>query len=193
MDDYAIINRELAAYDEALARLPQVVVLNKSDIADSEEVELLRAEFAEEDTPVFVISAATRAGLEPLVYFLAQRLAEMPPPAAPEDDVVRITPETVKGRRATDRRWEAHHDAARQVYVVSGAGIERLVSMTQLTNEAAVSRLQRTLEKSGIVARLRALGAHEGDTVRIGNAEFDFFDEDALDKAEDDEDDPEEA
>ncbi len=62
MDDYAVINRELAAYDEKLAQLPQVVVLNKTDIADPEVVELLRAEFAEEDKPVFVISAATRAG-----------------------------------------------------------------------------------------------------------------------------------
>ena len=34
--------------------------------------------FAEEDRPVFAISAATRDGLEPLVYYLAQRLAEMP-------------------------------------------------------------------------------------------------------------------
>ncbi len=92
----------------------------------------------------------------------------------------------MKGRR-TDRRWEAHYDAANQVYVVSGKGIERLVAMTQLTNEAAVNRLQRTLEKAGIINKLRALGAKEGDTVRIGKAEFDFFDEDALDEPDEDE------
>lgn len=184
MDDYAVINRELAAYSEKLAQLPQVVVLNKTDIADPEEVELLRAEFAEEDMPVFVISAATRTGLEPLVYYLAERLAEMPLPPAFDDGIVRITPDTMKGRR-TDRRWEASFDAGNQVYIVSGAGIERLVAMTQLQNEDALSRFHRTLEKTGIINKLRTLGAQQGDTVRIGKAEFEFFDEDALDKPED--------
>jgi len=186
MDDYAVINRELAAYNEDLARLPQAVVLNKIDIADPELVEMLRAEFAEEDIPVFAVSAATRAGLEPLVYFLAESLAAMPLPPPPEDDITLITPGTVRGRRVTDRKWEAHYDAAEQVYVVSGVGIERLISMTQLANEAAISRLHRTLEKSGIINKLRVRGAEEGDTVRIGKAEFDFFDENALDKPEDD-------
>ena len=180
MDDYAIINRELAAYSDKLAVLPQVVVLNKSDIADPEEVELLRAEFADEDKPVFVISAATRIGLEPLVYYLAERLADMPLPPAFDDGIVRITADTMRSRR-TDRRWEATYDAANQIYVVSGRGIERLIAMTQLQNEDAVSRLQRTLEKTGIINKLRTLGAKQGDTVRIGKAEFDFFDEDALD------------
>ena len=184
MDDYAVINRELAAYNDELAQLPQVVVLNKTDIADPEVVELLRAEFAEEDRPVFAVSAATRDGLEPLVYYLAERLREMPLPPAPDEDLVRITVDSVRGRR-TDKHWEAEYDAANQVYVVSGRGIERLVAMTQLANEAAVNRFQRTLEKAGIINKLRVLGAKEGDTVRIGNAEFDFFDEDALDKPKD--------
>jgi len=183
LDDYAVINRELAAYDDKLAQLPQVVVLNKSDIADEEEAELLRAEFAEEDKPVFVISAATRTGLEPLVYFLAERLSEMPLPPPFDDEIVRITADTMKGRR-TDRRWEAAYDAGTQTYVVSGKGIERLVAMTQLQNEDAVHRLQKTLEKTGIINKLRTLGAKQGDTVRIGKAVFDFFDEYALDEQE---------
>ncbi len=186
LDDYAVINRELAAYDDKLAQLPQVVVLNKSDIADPEEAELLRAEFAEEDKPVFVISAATRTGLEPLVYFLAKRLSEMPLPLPFDDEIVRITADTMKGRR-TDRRWEAAYDAGTQTYVVSGKGIERLVAMTQLQNEDAVNRLQRTLEKTGIINKLRTLGAKQGDTVRIGKAVFDFFGEYALDEPKDEE------
>ena len=183
LDDYAVINRELAAYDDKLAQLPQVVVLNKSDIADEEEAELLRAEFAAEDKPVFVISAATRVGLEPLVYFLAERLSEMPLPPPFDDEIVRITADTMKSRR-TDRRWEAAYDAGTQTYVVSGKGIERLVAMTQLQNEDAVHRLQKTLEKTGIINKLRTLGAKQGDTVRIGKAVFDFFDEYALDEPE---------
>jgi GTP-binding protein len=183
LDDYAIINRELIAYDERLADLPQIIALSKIDLIDPETVELYRAEFAAEDRPVFAISAGTRQGLEPLVYYLAERLAEMPlPEKALGDDVVYITPNTVRGRRAS-RRWDAAYDAATQTYVVSGPGIERLVAMTNLENDEALHRLQRTMEKVGIVKKLRTLGAKDGDTVRIRNIEFDFVDEDAEDTA----------
>ena len=184
LDDYAIINRELAAYNERLASLPQVIALNKTDVADPEAVELLHAEFAEEDRPVFAISAATRAGLEPLVYFLAERLSEMPLEAPLlDEEIVRITADSVRGRRPS-RRWEAHYEAGEEVYVVSGPGMERLVAMTDMNNEAALHRLQRTLERSGVINKLRALGAKEGSTVRIRDIEFNFVDEDAVDVPE---------
>lgn len=181
MDDYAVINGELAAYNSDLAQLPQVLVLNKADVADPEALQRLREELEAEGETVFTISAATRFGLEPLVYYLGDQLSQMPVPPSTDDGIVRITPET-HGLRRPSRRWEATHSKAEGVYIVTGEGIERLVAMTNLTNEDAVSRLQRVLDKSGIVRKLRALGAGEGDTVRIGNAEFDFFDEDALDQ-----------
>jgi len=188
MDDYAVINGELAAYNAELAQLPQVLVLNKADVADPEALQTVREELEAEGETVFVVSAATRAGLEPLVYHLAEQLAQMPLAAPAEDEILRITPDT-HGKRRLDRRWEATHSKADGVFLVTGQGIERLVSMTDLANEDAVSRLQRVLDKSGIVRKLRALGAGEGDTVRIGNAEFDFFDEDALDQRAVDEED----
>lgn len=180
LEDYATINRELAAYSPALAALPQVIALNKIDSADPERVDHLLAHFRQEDKPVFAISAATGAGLRPLVYYLADRLAELPKPGEgePGDELVMIT--TGAGgpvRRSRDRRWEARREDG--IFVVAGPGIERYVAMTPLENEHAVSRLQRTLERAGIVSKLRALGAREGDTVRIGNTEFDFVDEDA--------------
>ena len=57
-----------------------------------------------------------------------------------------------------------------------GKKIERLVVMTDMENEAGVRRLQRILDRMGVVGRLRALGAADGDTVRIGTTEFEFID-----------------
>jgi GTP-binding protein len=48
--------------------------------------------------------------------------------------------------------------------------------MTDMNSDAAVRRLQRILEKNGVVNRLRDMGAEEGSTVRIGDVEFDFLD-----------------
>jgi len=59
---------------------------------------------------------------------------------------------------------------------VRGKKIERLVVMTDMENEAGVRRLQRILDRMGVVGRLRALGAADGDTVRIGTTEFEFID-----------------
>lgn len=181
LEDFATINHELEKYDPRLAKVPQLVVLNKTDIADPDMVTMVTEALTAEGHTVYPISAATRAGLEPLVYAMGEQLAALPPaPSLMEDETVRITVGTMN-RRRQDRRWQASRTAG-GLYLVEGKGIERLVSMTNLESAAAVSRLQRTLEKAGIVAKLRTLGAGEGDTVRIGKTEFDFFDEDAADE-----------
>ncbi len=181
LDDYAVINRELEKYDARLADLPQIVVLNKIDIADADMVELVTQELTAQGRAVFAVSAATRQGLEPLVYALADQLSALPlPTPVIDEETLRITVDTMT-RRRQDRRWLASRNTE-GIYIVEGKGIERLISMTNLDNEAAVIRLQKTLEKTGIIAKLRTLGAGQGDSVRIGKTEFDFFDEDAEDQ-----------
>ena len=192
LQDYAIINNELRAYRPELADLPQLVALNKIDIGDPEEVaavrELLEGEGA---ITVFEISAATHQGTQELVYACAQRLAELPRHTPPViDEIVRITAGSMS-QRQRDRRWDVAWVEDESRYVVSGPGIERFVAMTNMENEAAVTRLQRTLERTGIVRKLRAIGAKEGDTVKIGSIEFDYVDEDVDTVDEEAEDDDE--
>lgn len=197
--DYEVINRELAAYNSRLATLPQLVALNKVDVADPDEVDLVEealrkqipevypegAEFtgAEPLQTIFRISAATQEGLQPLIFACADRLAQIPKPEdVAENEVVRITVDKLNQRRR-DRRWLVERDEEDGVFIIHGPGLERLVAMTNLENEAALIRLQRTLDRSGVVDKLRAFGAKQGDTVRIANIEFDFVDEDFDDKA----------
>src|SRR5262249_20268381 len=85
-----------------------------------------------------------------------------------------------------DRRWEARQVDA-TTYEVVGRGIERLVVMTDLDNEYALRRLQKSLDKIGITKKLKALGAKDGDTVRIRDIEFEYEDEDKVDEEEDEE------
>jgi len=187
LEDFRIVNQELERYSAKLAGLTQIVVLNKIDIADPEKVESTRRSLAEFRT-VVQVSAATQQGLKELVYLLANTLDELPrqPDVFAEGDddgpvLINLTnnPGGYSYRtRQMSRRWEARFDEESGAFVVAGKGIERVVAMTPLLNEHAVARLQRVLEKAGIVSKLRSLGAKEGDTVRIGTAEFDFFDED---------------
>jgi GTP-binding protein len=117
---------------------------------------------------VFPVSALTGDGLHPLVFALSGTLEEMPVPAAEAEVPV------ARFEAPAEESWEAERED--DLLVVRGKGIERLVAMTDMNNDAAVRRLQRVLERSGIVRRLRELGAEDGATVRIGATEFDFID-----------------
>ena len=77
-EDYEIINRELANYNQDLASRPQIVVATKIDSLDEpERLENLR-ELAEKDgKPFLQISAVTNQGMKELVNLVAQKLDEM--------------------------------------------------------------------------------------------------------------------
>ena len=78
VQDYKIINRELAAYDAVLAERPQIVVATKIDALDEpERLEALRQMALAEGNEFFAISSATREGLPELVFAIGRRLAEI--------------------------------------------------------------------------------------------------------------------
>jgi GTP-binding protein len=61
--DYHVINGELGRYAPDLANKPQVVVLNKSDATDADEVAEHRRTFAEAGVELLTMSAATGEGI----------------------------------------------------------------------------------------------------------------------------------
>lgn len=178
VQDFEVINRELSLYSPALAELPQVVALNKIDIPEARaESERLTPLFESRGLRAFPISAATGEGVRLLICHLAEELEELEgakQETAHEAKVV-ITPP----QRPDLRQWEARRVSDRE-FVVEGKGLERVVAMTNMDNEEAVRRLQRKLERMGVYDALKKLGISDGDTVRIGSAEFDYIAEDGL-------------
>jgi len=81
VEDYEVINRELAAYDADLAERPQIVVATKIDALDEQErLDALKARAKKDQRPFFAISAVANKGVSELVNAVAQRLR------AEEDD-----------------------------------------------------------------------------------------------------------
>jgi GTPase len=71
LSDYQTIQTELQAYGQGLGERPQILVLNKSDAVDEEELaELQQTLAAQTQQPVWVISAVARNGLEPLLQHI---------------------------------------------------------------------------------------------------------------------------
>jgi GTPase len=181
IDDYEIINRELKNYSENLALLPQIVALNKIDIAEPTILAATKQYFVDRGMEVFPISAATGAGTKPLLYAISEQLQQIPKNAEPSEEIQYINTRNTAmhtGYRRRGRDWVVAPGEVTGEFTVKGASIERLVAMTPMENEHAVTRLQRILDRNGVVNKLKLLGAKEGDTVRIGSIAFDYIDED---------------
>ena len=59
-------------------------------------------------------------------------------------------------------------------WVVEGVGAQRAVRFSDLTNPQAADLASDRLTRLGIDDALEAAGAREGDTVRIGDLEFEY-------------------
>lgn len=168
-EDYAILNRELAAYSERLASLPQIVALNKMDVTGAAEIAAEVKAALGEDALVFEMSAATGKGVREIVYHLAQQLREIPKPIASPEAAV----ETILILAPEKETWEVTREDD-GTWVVTGAPVEKLVAMTDLGRDEAVRKLHRQLKSRGVLDKLAEMGAEDGDSVRIGEVEFDY-------------------
>ncbi len=166
--NYELIERELKLYSEDVWSRPRIIALNKIDIVPHQEFDALRQRFEAFGKPLYPVSAVTGEGIESLLDQVVLTLAH----TQPADDIPVLLP-ALHARQ--DLSWDV--ERAANAYVVTGARIHRMVEMTDLGNEDAVRHLHRRLERIGVIDRLRKLGAHEGDSVRIGDTEFDFNDE----------------
>lgn len=81
VSDYAIINRELANYDETIASRPQFVVATKIDSLDEpDRLESLKGAARKDRKPFFAISSVTNEGVRELVNAVTRALIELEAP-----------------------------------------------------------------------------------------------------------------
>ncbi len=165
LEDYLAINRELAQYSVELAKRPQIVAANKLDVPEAAE-NLVRFRQAHPELTVYEISAATNSGLRELARGMLQLLRQTPPPPSEEESeepLERIDKYAYEVRREED----LFIVEGNLVYTLSGVNFEDPDSMAYF---------QRTLRRCGVIEALRDLGVTNGDTVQMGEIEFDFMD-----------------
>ncbi len=76
--DFETINAELHAFDPELATKPQIVVVNKMDLAESREaLPSLRDALGARGVPLHAVSAATGEGIAALVQEIGRRFKEL--------------------------------------------------------------------------------------------------------------------
>lgn len=168
-NDYIAINNELKEYKMNLSKRPQIVVANKMDLPEAEEN--LKEFKKKVNVPVIAISAYTRQNLNELLYKIADTLDVTPEFALFEDDEIEVKEYTLSDKE-DDISIEIQDDGCYNVY---GPKIEKLFMMTDFDSETARFRFARQLRSYGIDEKLRKLGVKDGDTVRILDYEFEFY------------------
>lgn len=172
-DIYAI-DKELKAYNEAIANRPQVIAANKMDMLyenESEIVDKLRAEFEPKGISVFPISAVSGKGVRELLYHVKGMLDGLT-----EEPIVfeqEYFPDQMLA--GEDDPYTVSYDEKSGEYIIEGPRIEKMLGYTNLESEKGFTFFQNFLKENGILEELEKLGIEEGDTVRMYGFAFDYY------------------
>ena len=188
VEDYKIINNELAMYASELADRPQIVVANKIDVPGCENdicrlEELVRQEAIEaaggdefadsvQAAKVFKVSAVTGEGIPSLVAAVAQKVHELRS-AVPPAENVQYEQVWEHKRQQRDRKYEVTNLGG-GVFQVEGKAVERAVIQCDWENDEAVIYLQKRLRGMGVDKALYEAGARNGAEIRILGYSFEY-------------------
>jgi GTP-binding protein len=167
--DIDLINEELHQYSERLQKLPQILLLNKSDLVEDQDREILvgRIKSRFPDQPVMLISCATRRGVDELKNLLYERLSQMPQPEP--------SPDVEPDERATDHGDSGWHVIRqKKMFTVVGDRIDRLAQVTDLRSPESLHHFYNILRAMGVFEELIKQGAQPGSEVIIGGLIFTY-------------------
>jgi len=168
VSDVDVINRELEMYNPELAKRPQLIAANKIDaLYETEKLEKFKAEMEKRGYRVFAISAATGQGVDELMRYTYELLKTLP-------EVVIFEPDQDVGSGVKE---EPPFTIRREnnVYVVEGPWVTKLLGSVNLNDRESLQYFQRAVRNMGVIEALAEKGIREGDTVRMGEIEFDYI------------------
>ncbi|MDY6065363.1 MAG: GTPase ObgE [Finegoldia sp.] len=168
IEDYELIKKEMESYNEKINEKKVIVALNKSDIDSGENIRKFRERYEGEVEEIFEISAATGKNVREMIYYLANLLEKMG-----QNDYATYDEEYeyFEEEKQADYTVERQED----VFFITGPLIDNLIYRTNFEAYESVDHLQKVLEDKGIIAELKEQGVSDGDTVILGDVEFEYY------------------
>ena len=165
--DFDIINEELKKFSAELSKRPMIVVANKCDIASEEQIQKFENYVTKKGYEFIPISASSNKGTKKMLDLIANKLSSLPPAhlfmpdfnyddLTSSDDKLKIKKENV-------------------IFTVNAAWLDKLIDSVNFDDYDSMRYFQDFIIKVGLMDALKNAGAKEGDTVKIGEIEFDFF------------------
>jgi GTP-binding protein len=184
VNNYETIERELAAHDERLARLPRVLALSKIDLLGPEQGQAAVAQWQRRlgpEVPVLATSSATGAGVRELGELLMRSVPDAPstePEAAPGQPRADAPQQPQLAEHMVFRPAAARGFSVERLgegaFAVRGRGIELLLQRFDVENEDAMAYLEGRLRRIGVLSALEAQGFEPGDEIEIAGVTFEL-------------------
>lgn len=167
-NDYLTIKHELEEYNPSLLKRPQLIVANKMD---QDEAHLFLEEFKaklQDDIEIIEVSTITKTNINKLIYKLSEILDNTPRfPLFDEKDEYKVYLNTEE-----DFCKVKYEDG---FYVVYGNPVEKAFHRTNFSTDAGVLKFMRILRYNGVEEKLKEAGIKDGDSVKICDYEFDYY------------------
>lgn len=170
IDDMLKVNEELALFDTALARKPQIVVINKIDLPEVQErLSGIKSELAAAGIKAWDISAAIGQGVPTLMKEAMKVLK------AEADEGKVITEELpVKVFKPQPREPRVKVTRVGDEFIVSAPDLERIKGGAGVSPTELRWQLDYQFKRLGIDKALEKAGVKTGDKIRCGELSWEW-------------------
>ncbi|MCX8074945.1 MAG: GTPase ObgE [Clostridia bacterium] len=169
VQDFIMTNEELIKYSEKLAQKKQIVIANKIDsLSNEDSLKQLEKLCKKKGIKIFTVSAITRQGIDEVIEYVAEELGKIP-----KEEIVSVD-EEYEVEDEVDQEWFIEKQG--NLYKVTGAPIERLMSKVNIYDSESRQYMQRVLKNMGVMHKLKELGLQNGETIDIVGYQMEYND-----------------
>ena len=173
IEDFEKINFELKKFSEKLASKRQIVLANKMDLIwDMEKFNKFKDYLAERNIELYPVSVILNEGLREILYKTYDILSKIErEPLEEETDIKKL----LKELKVVKEDFEITRDEE-DVIVVGGRIVDDVLAkyVIGVDDESLVTFLHM-MRNLGMEEALVEFGVQDGDTVRIADVEFEYF------------------
>lgn len=172
IDDFEKINEELKSYSLKLEKKVQIVAANKMDLVfDNDKYDEFKQHVESKGYKFFPISAATRQGIDDVIQYIAAELDHIEDHMEDADEIIfdfDLHDQTQDYREVKVRKEN-------DIYILEGKQLEKIFNSTNFNDLESLRYLYNYLKSRGAIDRLTEMGIQEGDTVKIKDFEFEYY------------------
>ena len=170
------INTELELFSNEIKNKPQIIVFNKIDLDDQSQI--LRndivANMKSITNEIYFISAISGEGISEMMDQVIMTFENFKLTQHYEVDNTNISDENIPVFQPLPKRRGVSVYIEEEVYVVDSPGVERIATRIDYEDWMARMQFYKHLKTTGVVKALEDAGIKSGDTVRIGEVEWDW-------------------
>ena len=173
IEDFEKINEELRKFSEKLANKKQIVIANKMDLIwDMEKFEKFKSYLAEKGIEIYPVSVLLNEGLKEILYKTYDMLSKIErEPLEEEVDITKL----LKELKIEKEDFEITRDEEDAI-VVGGRIVDDVLAkyVIGMDDESLITFLHM-MRNLGMEEALQEFGVQDGDTVKIADVEFEYF------------------